>query len=276
MFERYTEKARRVIFFARYEASQFGSPLIETEHLLLGLLREDTALAGRLSRSPLSPEALRKRIEEETPPREKVSTSVDMPLSPACKATLKYAVEEADRFQHRHIGTEHLLLGLLRVERSLAAKLLAEAGFNILELREELRRAERHPGRPAERREGRLEDYVEIHGELWSVKSIREFSEYYRKFHWEKRRWTPRDALVQRSDKTLYLYSGQAYDSEQVELMKGGWSEDHCAICWWKLFQSDSIDHAEGYTNGQDWLCTECCERFVNPQTPWLPPSPGR
>jgi hypothetical protein len=268
MFERYTEKARRVIFFARYEASQFGSTLIETEHLLLGLLREDTALTSRLSRSPLPPEALRKRIEEETPRREKVSTSIDMPLSSACMAALTYAVEVADRFQHRHIGTEHLLIGLLRVEHSLAAKLLNEAGFNILELREELRRADRHPGRPAEPHGGRLKDYVEIHGELWSAKSVREFSEYYRKFHWEKRRWTPRDALAQRSNKTLYLYSGQSYDSQEVELVKGGWSEDHCAICWWKLFESESLEHGEGYTNGQDWLCTECCERFVNPQSP--------
>jgi hypothetical protein len=276
MFERYTEKARRVIFFARYEASQFGSPLIETEHLLLGLLREDAGLVGRLSRSPLSPEILRKRIEEEAPPRKKVSTSVDMPLSSACKAVLTYAAEESQRFQHRHIGTEHLLLGLLREERSLAAKLLSEAGFNILALREELRRADRHSGGPAERHEGRLEDYVEIHGELWSARSVREFSEYYQKFRWKKRRWTPRDALAQRSDKTLYLYSGQAYDSEQVELVKGGWSEDHCAICWWKLYESDSSEHGEGYTNGQDWLCTECCERFVNPRTPPPPASPGR
>jgi ATP-dependent Clp protease ATP-binding subunit ClpC len=54
MFERYTEKARRVIFFARYEASQFGSPYIETEHLLLGLLREDKALTNRFLRSHAS------------------------------------------------------------------------------------------------------------------------------------------------------------------------------------------------------------------------------
>jgi len=75
MFERYTEKARRVIFFARYEASQFGSPYIETEHLLLGLLREDKALAHRLMRSHLSFESMRKQIEEHTVIREKVSTS---------------------------------------------------------------------------------------------------------------------------------------------------------------------------------------------------------
>jgi len=62
MFERYTEKARRVIFFARYEASQFGSPYIETEHLLLGLLREDKALTNRFLRSHASVESIRKQI----------------------------------------------------------------------------------------------------------------------------------------------------------------------------------------------------------------------
>ena len=275
MFERYTEKARRAVFFARYEASQFGSQQIEAEHLLLGLLREDTALASRLSGSFLTPEIFRKRIEEATPPGNKVPTSVNLPLSPACRSALTSAAEEAEHLQHQHIGTEHLLLGLLKQEHSLAANLLTEAGISVEELREELRRADRHPGRPAALRVGRPADYVEIHGELWSAGSVREFSEYYRKFHWEKRRWTPRDALVQRADRTLYLYSGQAYDTEQVELIKGGWSEDHCAICWWKLHESDSPEHGEGYTNGQDWLCTECFEKFVSPPTP-LPASPGR
>src|ERR671924_1885726 len=65
MFERYTEKARRVIFFARYEASQFGSPYIETEHLLLGLLREDKALTNRFLRSHASVESIRKHIGTE-------------------------------------------------------------------------------------------------------------------------------------------------------------------------------------------------------------------
>ncbi len=275
MFERYTEKARRAIFFAYYEASQLGSACIETEHLLLGLLREDTALASRLARSPLSQETFRKRIEEATPPRKKGLTSVDLPLSPACKTVLVCAGEEADQLQHRHIATEHLLLGLLKQEHSLAAKLLTEAGINIQKLREELRRADRHPGRPAEPSVGRLEDYVEIHGRSWSAESIMELSEYYRKFHWEKRRWTARDALVQRSNKALHLYSGQSYDPEQVDLVKGGWSEDPCVICRWKLYESNSPEHGEGYTNGQDWLCTECFERFVSPPTR-LPASPGR
>ena len=88
MFERYTEKARRVIFFARYEASQFGSPYIETEHLLLGLLREDKALANRFLRSHAAVDSIRKQIEGHATIREKVSTSVDLPLSHECKRSV--------------------------------------------------------------------------------------------------------------------------------------------------------------------------------------------
>ena len=113
MFERYTEKARRVIFFARYEASQFGAPAIEPEHLLLGLMREDKTLTGRFfPRAQVSIESIRKEIEGRTLLREKISTSVELPLAPETKHVLAYAHEESDRLQHRHIGTEHLLLGL--------------------------------------------------------------------------------------------------------------------------------------------------------------------
>jgi ATP-dependent Clp protease ATP-binding subunit ClpC len=140
MFERYTEKARRVIFFARYEASQFGSPYIETEHLLLGLLREDKALTNRFLRSHASVESIRKQIEQRTVIREKVSTSVDLPLSNECKRVLAYAAEEAERLSHKHIGTEHLLLGLLREEKCFAAEILTERGLRLPAIREELQR----------------------------------------------------------------------------------------------------------------------------------------
>ncbi len=140
MFERYTEKARRVIFFARYEASQFGSPYIETEHLLLGLLREDKALTNRFLRSHASVESIRKQIEGHTTIREKVSTSVDLPLSNECKRVLAYAAEEAERLSHKHIGTEHLLLGLLREEKCFAAEILMERGLRLPAIREELQR----------------------------------------------------------------------------------------------------------------------------------------
>ena len=142
MFERYTEKARRVIFFARYEASQFGSPYIESEHLLLGLIREDKALANRFLRSHAAVESIRKQIEAHTQIREKVSTSVDLPLSHECKRVLAYAAEEAERLSHKHIGTEHLLLGLLREEKCFAAEILHERGLRLATIREELARTQ--------------------------------------------------------------------------------------------------------------------------------------
>jgi ATP-dependent Clp protease ATP-binding subunit ClpC len=141
MFERYTEKARRVIFFARYEASQFGSPYIETEHLLLGLLREDKALANRFLRSQANIESIRKQIEAQTTIREKVSTSVDLPLSHECKRVLAFAAEEAERLSHKHIGTEHLLLGLLREEKCFAAEILHDRGLRLTTVREEIARS---------------------------------------------------------------------------------------------------------------------------------------
>ncbi len=106
MFERYTEKARRAIFFARYEASQYGSPYIETEHLLLGLLREDRALAKRFLGEVNSEEGIRAEIERHTTSRERISTSVEVPLTLESKKILNLAAEEADRPGHRHIGTE--------------------------------------------------------------------------------------------------------------------------------------------------------------------------
>jgi ATP-dependent Clp protease ATP-binding subunit ClpC len=145
MFERYTEKARRVIFFARYEASQFGAPLIETEHLLMGLLREDKALANRFLRSHASVESIRRQIEAHTTIREKTSTSVDLPLSNDSKRVLAYAAEEAERMGHKHIGTEHLLLGLLREEGCFAAELLNERGVKLETVREELTHKSHEP-----------------------------------------------------------------------------------------------------------------------------------
>ena len=141
MFERYTEKARRVIFFARYEASQFGAPAIEPEHLLLGLMREDKTLTGRFfPRAQITIESIRREIEGRTLLRERIPTSVELPLAPETKRVLHFSHEESDRLQHRHIGTEHLLLGLLREERSMAAQILFERGLRLAAVRDEIAR----------------------------------------------------------------------------------------------------------------------------------------
>jgi ATP-dependent Clp protease ATP-binding subunit ClpC len=139
MFERYTERARRVLFFARYEATQLGSTSIETEHLLLGLIREGKGLTSRIfARSHLSLESIRKEIEGRTVFREKVSTSVEIPFSAETKRVLQFAAEEADRLLHTYIGTEHLLLGILREERSVAAAILYDKGMRLASVREDI------------------------------------------------------------------------------------------------------------------------------------------
>jgi uncharacterized protein YbbC (DUF1343 family) len=139
MFERYTEKARRVIFFARYEASMFGAMAIEPEHLLLGLLREDQALAKRFFDDPKAATKIREEIARLKPVREKIETSVELPLSAEAKRVLAYAHEESDGLSHRHIGTEHLLLALLREGQSAAAEILAAHGLTLEGVRGEVR-----------------------------------------------------------------------------------------------------------------------------------------
>lgn len=157
MFDRYTEKARRAIFFARYEASQFGSPCIESEHLLLGLLRESMALSARLfASSPTAVDKIRKQVETHRTFGEKTPTSVDLPMSDECQRILLYATEEADALAHKHVGTEHFLLGMLREQDCYAAHLLNENGV-VLESarahiagnrREEVVSPPRSPGIP--------------------------------------------------------------------------------------------------------------------------------
>ena len=111
MFERYTEKARRVIFFSRYEASQFGSPKIDTEHLLLGLIREDKTLYRWLPKTDL--QTIRQQVEDHSTKRPPTSTAVDLPLSDAAKRVLKHAADEADRDEAgEEGGVEGIQVGL--------------------------------------------------------------------------------------------------------------------------------------------------------------------
>jgi ATP-dependent Clp protease ATP-binding subunit ClpC len=137
MFDKYTEKARRVIFFARYEASQFGSPSIESEHLLLGILREDKGLINQYLRADTSIDDIRTRIEAHSGKRKPLPTNQDLPLSKEARRVLSYAEEEAHELASPTIGTEHLFLGLLRAKSSLAASLLNEHGIKISAVREE-------------------------------------------------------------------------------------------------------------------------------------------
>lgn len=130
MFERYTETARRTIFFARYEASHAGSPYVEPIHLLAGLLREDKALFWGLLGRQGALDGLRGEIDARMQTgKEKLATSVDLPMSRECKQALQHAMEEADRTHSRRIDTRHLLIGLLSMD-SPAAQALSSIGVD--------------------------------------------------------------------------------------------------------------------------------------------------
>ena len=246
MFECYTEKARRVIFFARYEASQFGSPYIETEHVLLGVLREDPALTSAVLPAAKSIDAIRKEIEEHTTLRDKTSTAVDLPLTNESKHVLAYAAEEAEHLGHKHIGTEHLLLGLLRETGAFAAHLLYSQGLSLDRARDIVSQSQNTAGQ--------AHDVVEKHRELMEL----------RKFAWRKREWKPLDIVVEISSGRI-SFDVSRKDDLGFKLVAGGWPRDFCSLCHWELNADGGPWHATGYTNGREWLCTECYEKFLEP-----------
>jgi uncharacterized protein (TIGR03435 family) len=152
MFERYTDQARRTLFFARYEAFHGASAFIETEHVLLGLFRDDQSPAGRaLARAGVSREAIRQEIESRTARRVRtpVSSADDVPFSEETERALHYADQEAERLLHQHVGPEHLLLGLFREERGLAATILNEHGLHLASVRDEIVQMSSASGLPA-------------------------------------------------------------------------------------------------------------------------------
>src|SRR6185295_18564748 len=138
MFEKYNEKARRALFFARYEASKLGSKVIESEHLLLGFLREGEDIIKEIfARFNVKPEEVRREIEGDRIFVERISSTAELPLSEESKKILAYASHEAESMMHPYVGTEHLLIGLLRVDGCVAGRLLAARGFNLYGVREE-------------------------------------------------------------------------------------------------------------------------------------------
>jgi ATP-dependent Clp protease ATP-binding subunit ClpC len=141
MFERFTEKARRVIFFARYEASVLGAHSIDSSHMLLGLLREDRRLFLKLLHHDSELLLNAAGLMGLKPSGDKVSTSVDLPLTTEAKRVLVFAAEEADELHHALIGPGHFLLALLR-EPGPARDLLEERGLRLAAVREALAVAE--------------------------------------------------------------------------------------------------------------------------------------
>ncbi len=139
MFEKYSEKSRRALFFARYEASKLGSRVIESEHVLLGILREgEESIAELLQRLQVKPEDLRREIEGERVFVERISSTAELPLSEESKKVLACASHEAETMDHAAVGSEHLLIGVLRVEGCLAQRVLLRHGLKLAAVREQV------------------------------------------------------------------------------------------------------------------------------------------
>ena len=115
MFERYTEEARRVIFFARYEASRLGSPMLTTDHLWLGLLRQSRKAIRRLA-PHITEDAIHQRLTPPGQDTQRVSMTVELPLSDEVKRALAAAAAEADSRGQKHITDDYLILALLGEE----------------------------------------------------------------------------------------------------------------------------------------------------------------
>ncbi|MFH1562434.1 MAG: ATP-dependent Clp protease ATP-binding subunit [Nitrospirota bacterium] len=137
MFERFTERARRVLQLAQEEAKRLGHDYLGTEHILLALVREGEGVAAEVLNSlGVSLEAIRIEIEKQVPPGGNLLTMGEVPFTPHSKKVLELAVEEARNLHHNYIGTEHLLLGLIREGESVGARVLTAVGINLDQVRD--------------------------------------------------------------------------------------------------------------------------------------------
>ena len=131
MWQRFTEKARRIVFFAQEEAGQLGENYVSTEHLLLGLVREQDNVAARILASMgADPDAVRAEVLKRVTMGGELQGK-DMQLTPRAKRVIDLAYEESKPLNNNYIGTEHILLGLLREGEGLAARVLTDMGIEL-------------------------------------------------------------------------------------------------------------------------------------------------
>jgi ATP-dependent Clp protease ATP-binding subunit ClpC len=139
MFNRFTERARKVIILAKEEARRFNHDYIGTEHILLGLIREGEGVAAAvLQKMGLSPENIRLEVEKLVQPGPATQIMGDIPFTPRAKKALELAAEEARSLGHNYIGTEHLLLGLIREGEGVASQVLLNLGLDLERVRNEV------------------------------------------------------------------------------------------------------------------------------------------
>src|SRR5947209_5717199 len=141
MYERFTDRARKVMQLANQEAQRFNHEYIGTEHILLGLVKEGSGVAANVLKN-LDIDLRRIRLEVEkivqTGPGSEMVTMGKLPQTPRAKKVIEYSIEEARNLNHNYVGTEHLLLGLLREQEGVAAQVLMNLGLKLEDVREEV------------------------------------------------------------------------------------------------------------------------------------------
>jgi hypothetical protein len=156
------------ILFARYEASNFGSRHIETEHLLLGLLREGHGLRKWFPGDSNAEPEIRAEIEKRMPRKERISTSVEIPLTEECKRVLNLAMEAANRLGHQQVELDHLLMGILGIEGSPTAQTLIARGLKSEPILEQFARGPR----PKKQHQDTLSGSMRLESFLSGLKSL--------------------------------------------------------------------------------------------------------
>src|SRR6187401_268981 len=139
MFERFTDRARKVMALANQEAQRFNHEYIGTEHMLLGLVREGTGVGATVLKNlGIDLRQVGLEVEKLVKSGPDMVTMGKLPQTPRAKKVIEYAIEEARNLGHNYVGTEHLLLGLLREQEGVAAQVLMNLGLKLEDVREEV------------------------------------------------------------------------------------------------------------------------------------------
>ena len=139
MYERFTDRARKVMQLANQEAQRFNHEYIGTEHILLGLVKEGSGVAANVLKNlDVDLRKIRFEVEKLVQSGPEMVTMGKLPQTPRAKKVIEYSMEEARNLNHNYVGTEHILLGLLREQEGVAAQVLMNLGLKLEEVREEV------------------------------------------------------------------------------------------------------------------------------------------
>ena len=139
MYERFTDRARKVMQLANQEAQRFNHEYIGTEHVLLGLVKEGSGVAANVLKNlDVDLRKIRLEVEKLVQSGPEMVTMGKLPQTPRAKKVLEYSMEEARSLNHNYVGTEHILLGLLREQEGVAAQVLMNLGMKLEDVREEV------------------------------------------------------------------------------------------------------------------------------------------